>query len=429
MIFFSAVALLLILSSQSTGTLKTDQSLPPGLSKQLDSLRHADNLAEWLYAYRVYVYDDPAQRISVLIDAQNTAWRPCKNEQERTEWINCLAAQGYYLLYNGNILRSIDAYEKAYGFYSEKPIVDFDLIEYVLKPLGNNYTRLGDYGRAMYIQEKALEKARQSDTAQVASICHNLAVTSIWKEDPRQAKQYCETGLQHVKPQTALQGLLLSTLAGVELKMGLNEKAERDVKNAIGILRPYLSDKEEPNAPYWLHGAMKESGNIAKAKKDLPGALGFYKNAEGLINTYYKGERTRERAQLAVLSGQVLQQMQQPQQALEEFNKALSFLFPSVKMETAEALPGLDKLYGESAILDALSGKADCLDKLMKKKGALACYRLMYSAERKLRHEFFSNTALEQHRRENKIWEEASINTAFELWELEGKKEYKLSGL
>lgn len=424
LIFVSATVMLFILSGQSTGPSKTDQSLPPVLLKQLDSLRHADDLEGWLYAYRSYVYDDPAKRIPVLTGAQAHAWRSCKTDAERMEWINGLAAQGYYLLYNGNILGSIDAYEKAYGFYMEKNVPGFDLIEYVLKPLGNNYTRLGDYGRAMYVQEKTLEMARLSDTPQIASICHNLAVTSSWKEDPTLAKQYCETGLQHVKNRSALQGLLLSTLAGVELKMGAIGNAERDARDAIGILRPFLADKEEPNAPYWLHGAMKESGNIAKEKKDFAGALGFYKKAADLINNYYKGERTRERAQLAVLSGQVLQQSGQPREALDEFNKALSLLFPSVKMETADALPGADKLYGESAILDALNGKAACLDKLGQKKEALAGYRLMYAAERKLRREFFSSTAQEQHRRENKLWEEASINTAYELWKQEGKKEY-----
>jgi len=121
--------------------------------------------------------------------------------------------------------------------------------------------------------------------------------------------------------------------------------------------------------------------------------------------------------------------MQQHQQALGSFEQALSYLFPSLKKEGAQVLPTINDLYGENAILDALNGKASCLDKLDRKTEALDCYRLLYPAERKLRHEFFSDAALQQHRREIRAWEEASINTAYDLWKKEGKKEYAEAAL
>ena len=124
----TCLAVFIIISAQSiTQINKTDQPLPAALVKQLDSLRKADDITNWLYSYREYVYKDPAKRISILVKAQSTAWRLCKTDAEREEWFNCLAAQGYYLLYGGNILQSIDAYEKAYRFYFDKPIPGVDV--------------------------------------------------------------------------------------------------------------------------------------------------------------------------------------------------------------------------------------------------------------------------------------------------------------
>ena len=99
-----------------------DPSLPPKLSQRLDSLRGADDLAEWLYTYRDYVNEDPENRIALLAKAQLTTWRTCRTDNERTSYFYCLASQGYNLLFIGNILHSIDAYEQAYRFYINKPI-------------------------------------------------------------------------------------------------------------------------------------------------------------------------------------------------------------------------------------------------------------------------------------------------------------------
>ena len=91
----SAGAILFILSAQSVNNNSTPgQSLPSVMVQQLDSLRSKDSLAEWLYTYREYVYADPVNRISLLANAQTTAWRSCKNDTERSEWINCLIAAG-----------------------------------------------------------------------------------------------------------------------------------------------------------------------------------------------------------------------------------------------------------------------------------------------------------------------------------------------
>jgi CHAT domain-containing protein len=421
----SSLAILVILSSQlEKNNAGPDRSLPAPLLKRLDSLRNADSLAEWLYTYRAYVYQDPAKRIAILAKAQAGAWRLCRDDREREEWINGLAAQGYYLLYSGNILASIDAYEQAYRFYFNKPIPGFDVLEYVLKPLGNNYTRLGDYDRAFFIQEKSLALAEEKDSSQIAPICHNLATTAIWKEDLVLAKQYCEKGLDKVKKNSAFHGLLLSTLAEIFLKSGNIPAAGKNITEAISILTPYLSGKEEVNAAYWLRGAWQGKGDIEKEKQQPALALGSYKKAIDIVDHYYKGERKREKAQLLVSLGQVLLQLHEPQKAIDQYDAALTMMIPSFKPATIEDLPGAAELYGENTLSDALHGKAECLTALNKKETALLCYLLLYITDRKLRHEFFSAAAKQQQQKESRQWTESAMNTAYELWAGSGKNEY-----
>ena len=415
-------AVLFVITGQTNKDV--EPSKPPKLSQHLDSLRKADNLTEWLYSFSEYVDTDPVNLIASLAEAQSTAWRKCNTDEERLAWFSCLARQGYYFMYGGDILHSINAYEEAYRFYFDKTIPGANVLEYVLKPLGNNYTRLGDYDRALFIQEKSLALAKQQDSSQVASSYHNLATTVIWKDDLPLAQQYCENGLKSVEQHSALHGLLLSTLSEIFFRSKKMAAAEDNIGEAIKILEKHLADKENSNAPYWLCGAYQVKADIEKEKNERATALQYYNKAIAIIDHYYKGQRKREKAKLFVLSGHVLLQLKQPQQAIGQYNAALSLLIPSFQPHAINDLPVSNELYGENTLLDALHGKADCLQAINKKDDALQCYMLMYVVERKLRHEFFSSAAKEQQQKENRQWEESAIATAYELWRTTNEKEY-----
>ncbi len=401
-------------------------SLPTSLSRHLDSLRKADNLGEWLVSWLEYLEDEPAARVSLLYTAESIAWRQPENTDERLAWFDLLANQGYYEMYRGNIDRSIDAYEKAYRFYFEKPIpgAEADVLEYLLKPLGNNYTRLGDYDRAFFIQEKSLSLAlQQKDSNQVASIYHNLATSARWKGQFGLAEDYCVKGLMFVHEKTPRHGLLLSTFSEILLLQKKIKEAESRIQNAIKILQQNLPN-DTIDVSYWLRGAYQGYGEILKEKGDLTTALRFYEKAELIIDKYFRGERKREKAKLCVLSGQALLHLQQSQKAIEKFNLALGLLLPSFQLQTTDELPFANEIYAENTIMDALHGKATCLLAMGKKEIALDCFMLLFTAERKLRFEFFSSGAKQQQQIENRKWVEAAMQTAYELWKADGKKEY-----
>lgn len=420
-----SLAILFLFQGQTTKDAFTpDQSLPTGISKRLDSLRRADDLEQWLYACMGYEENNTAKYVNFISKAQSLIWRPCRNDSESLAKFYFSATLGYWQIYSGNVLRSIEAYEEAYRFYFAKPIPGADVLEYVLKPLGNNYTRLGDYDRAFFIQEKSLKLAEQKDPSQIASICHNLATTARWRGDLLQAEQYCGKGMQAVKKNSALHGLLLSTLSEIFFESKRISEAEAANKEAIKILERQITDKKEINVPYWLSGAYQGRGDIQKEKNESAAALHSYEKATAILDNYYKGQRKREKAKLYVSTGQLFLHLQQFQKAIDHFNTALSVLLPAYDPRSIYELPAPGELYGENTLLDALHGKADCLKAMNKKDEALQCYLLLFVTERKLRHEFFSPAARQQQQKENRQWVESAMETAYQLWKKSGKKEY-----
>src|SRR3546814_20653401 len=114
----------------------------------------------WVYA----MLGDPVERCRLPVEARLQGWRAPATSDEHSALFYLLANEEYYHLQHGNIIRSLQAYEEAWRSYIQYPIVGQDeVMEFVLKPLGNNYTRLGDYERAMYTLEQGYGLAKESE--------------------------------------------------------------------------------------------------------------------------------------------------------------------------------------------------------------------------------------------------------------------------
>jgi CHAT domain-containing protein len=422
-LYLLALIVVLIFCSQAI-TNSQSEKLPASISKYLDSLQHADNLEQWLLNWKDYITKDPVHRISFYDVAQSKIWRKSKTDDERIAWLSFLIDAGYYEKISGNILQSINSYEKAYGFYFEDPIREMqaNVIEYLLKPLGNNYTRLGDYERAMFIQQKGLTLSlEQEDHKQSASFYGNLAITATSKGDLQSANNYAEEGLKLIKKDTSFYGFLLSVSADALLKLGDKKKSETRIKQAIDVLKMFLNKEE--NAPYWMLNAYLTQGEILEKKETLSAALNSYNGGVTFYNRFFKGRMKREFAKLQTSSGNALLKMNQPQEAIVRYNKALTVLIPS--FDTNAELPNSNELYGENTLLDAINGKAKSFLLLNKKKDALKNFMLLFVVQRKLRYEFFSTQSKEQQQKEDRQWTESAMETAYDLWKETGNEEYE----
>lgn len=392
-------------------------TLPPALQQRLDVLKQEDNLEEWIFVNLDYAVEQPVARLPLLVSLQQRAWRTPENAFERAAWLDMLTYQGYYQLYTGNILPSINAYEAAYRYYNESPVTETDVLEYILKPLGNNYTRLGDYERAAFIHSKVIEIAQQrKDRQQLASAYSNLAVAEQMREQYTEALQHAKKGLAFAE----MPGLLHSTIADVYLQMGKTDSAALHAGLAVKLLKGAKGE----NAGYWLASALQVSGDIAYNQQRYKAADVFFKDALKVMEKHYPGARKRERARLLVKMGR--NDLQQHQSTLN-FDSAITLLIPSVSGWPAES-----RLYGEFTLADALEGKADAAlqqsphltatalnrqQNISRLEEALNGYMLIFPVEQRLRREFFSRNTRLLHQRHSRALAEKAMNTAFLLWE------------
>lgn len=397
---------------------------PDVLKKRTEQFKQEDNLEEWIYYMLDYVYEQPVNRIAILNEIDNWAWRKPKNENERAAWLDMLTGQGYYLMYEGNILPSIETYEEAYRFYNAAPFPGTDILEYILKPLGNNYTRLGDYERAAFIHSKALELARKGgDVRQIAGVYNNLAVVFQMQDMFVDAIQSGLAGLRYAPANSSIAGLLHSSLADVYLKAGKTDSAALNATQAVKILKQPGVLKEE-NAPYWLSSALQMSGDVAFNQHRYKEAQAFFKEAWQVMESHYGGARKREKARLLEKSGRVALQLKEN---TADFDKAIHLLIPG-KL-AGGTWPQENQLYGEFMLADALEGKADALVQSGKLKEALTGYMLIFSIEKSLRREFFSRATRLLHQKQSHALAEKAMNTAFQLWEQTGGQQYAFAML
>lgn len=397
--------------------------LPASLQRQLQELQQKDNLEQWLYARIDYVDAAPFERIDFLMATQQATWRSYATYEERLAWFNLLILQGYYQLQTGNILSSINAYETALAFYEAYSLPDADIISYVLKPLGNNYTRLADYQTALFIHHKTLTLAQQrKDNREIAATYSNMAICARWEGDLPMAMQYCREGLARADRRSSLYGLLLSTSADVLTEQGRYDTASRVIAQALHHLQQY---KHDTDAIYWYGSALQMAARIATLQEKDAAALQYARAALQLFNRYFPHARQREKAKVNVLLGDVCKKTGKPQEALLYYQQALRWLLPSWQPADLLSVPDEALFYSESTLADALAGKAAVLSLLDKQEAAMDHYIAVFSAGRKLRSAFYYTASKLKELELTRQRADAAMQLAYALWTSTQQKKYQ----
>lgn len=404
------------------GVYASPDSLPPSLIKKLAHFREHNDLEYWIYERMMYVEREPVARIDFLMRSQQEAWRTYKTYYERLAWFDLLSTQGYYQLQTGNILASINAYENALAFYESYPLPDADIIETVLKPLGNNYTRLADYNTALFIHGKTMSLALKANNKNlIASSYSNMAICARSQDDLTAATTYCREGIRYASPKTAIYGLLLSTQADILTAQNKYDPAEIICLTALKKLRQHQNDTQ---ALYWYTGALQAAARIALQKQQYSKAAVHVNQAMHIFQRYFPATRQREKAKLHVLLGDINFKSGNNNLALECYQQALLLLLPGWKPADFSAVPASALLYSENTLADALCGKATALIKLHQPVEALQHYISAFVAARKLRKEFFYTESKLQEITESRVRVEAATKLAYTLWATTSNKKF-----
>jgi CHAT domain-containing protein len=393
--------------------------LPASLIQQLKEYRQKDDLGAWIYDRIAFTDEDPAERVNFLMHTQKEAWRSYKTYEERLAWFDLLALQGYYQLQAGNILSSINAYETALQFYESYPLPGADIIEYVLKPLGNNYTRLSDYPTALYIHQKTLTLAlNANDPHVIASVYSNMAICAKWKGDLLAAVEYCKKGIAQVNKKKALHGLLLSVYADVLIDQNKYDTA------AI-VCRQSLKQLQDASSVYWYTSALQTAARIALHQQKYEAATNDAQTALKLLQQQAPASKWREKAKVNVLLGDIYLHAGNAGQSLHYYQRALVLMLPSWKPAGLSATPPENLLYSENTISDALAGKAAALLALNKQDASLQQYMAAFRAERKLRKVFYSTESKLKELQATRLRADAAMRIAYQLWTITRNPKYK----
>jgi len=394
---------------------------PESVQSHLHRFREADDLSGWIYEQIQWVAEAPATRSTALIRAAGEAWRRPQRAEEVQAWLDLLTNEGYSLLLAGAIVPSIDAYTAAYEWARQhQELVDPDLLlENILKPLGNNYTRLGDYEQALFIHQKALAIALPGkNKAALAGACANIANTYSNMGRPRQALEYCQKGLLAADPHTALSGLLLSEQADAFGQLRRMEEARKSIVKSIGVLQ----EASRGDAGYWLLMAFQQAGDIYSTEPQK--ALRYYQQALALQARLLKRRgaiRQREQAKLFQRLSSLFAGLHEHAQALHWSDRCLAVLLPGRKISMVTA----GELYAENTLADLFYTRAGLAKEADSADAALRLYELCFATEKKLRQALMTGSSREAAVADTRPQYEEAIGLAWEVWQRTKKGKYR----
>lgn len=406
-----ARTLLVFLSFSGLAAAQTPVNIPPSIAKKLDSLKKQDNLSEWLYTRIDYSYSNPRKSLSFLMLTTEERWRKPKSTAEKEAWLMMLSNQGYNQMYTGNVLNSINCYEQAYDYVVQHQLNVEGIAEYVLKPWANNCTRLGDYEKALYIQQKTLDYAKKEDNDTLAvSVYNNMAISYRSLGDFKKAEACIRLAAEETPPGAAALVLLDNTLADI-----YNDKEELDLAELV-IKRNIARQKQlRPNfeSAYWLLSSYITAGDIQRKKKQFILAQSHYRQALAINNKYYKGNRLREKAYIFIQLGKIKLAQKLPAQSLTCFNQVLSTFG---LMDAAHQI-NAERIFGDNRLIEVFYHTSLAYTQLGLQKEALQNIRFSLVSSDKIRFELADVKTKQRFQAETRQMAEKAIAIAFGLLE------------
>ena len=383
------------------------QNTESKLKTTLDSLKQQDNFSEFIYIQLdEYAKNPSIEDLKLFDEVLTNLWRNPKDNKEKTAQLYLHTNYAYNLKQFGFINPSVIQYEEAYAIYNNN--IQFDIIEYCLKPLANNYTRLGDVDRAEDILKITIEKAQKdSNTTQIIAGYSNLATVFRTKGEYLKAINYLNLAL-NLGEEKEVKSRIYSDLAINFLYLSAIEKAKENVQlsNQFNVgNNSSISTKNN----IILANCFVQSKKFNKAIVQFESAL---KNAKKVF-----GEHDREVAKIYNQIAEVFDLTNQREKGLIYYQKSLSVLLPKYHPKTIFENPKAVYFYAENTLKEALDGRALLFIKQNDYQNALKNYELAFKVEDELRASFLSQNAKLNQQQENRNRSENCIDLCYELYQ------------
>ena len=316
------------------------------------------NLEEDIYsATETFIANQNASNYLALKKKEDIFKNQIKTKDEQLAFVFLLCNKGYYLRYKIPT-EAISSYEDAWSRFSKhnlSKLSDYDIIENCLKPLGNLYTKGGDFTNAENIIKQYIFLAEQSNntTQQIAgainlsalyqTIGKHKTVVSVIDEALKipNIQQKQKQKLENIK------------------NTSLIASGKLEPNNVVIIDKPILSGSYNDNELNY---------QLALKNKDYKKALSHF----NYKYIYLKKDTlsTRTKAKLDIEEAQLHYLLNDNKKASNKLKNAFHILLPNFK---SKELPNKEDLYADNTFIDIF----DLLAKLQHNtKQALECYNL-----------------------------------------------------
>ena len=384
------------------------QNASSNFKRTTDSLKQQDNFSEFIYVQLDEFAKYPSlENLTIFERISSNLWRNPSNKSENTAQLYYYINYAYNLKQFGFINQSIIQYEKAYAIY-KKDTIEFDIIEFCLKPLANNYTRLGDIERAEDVLKITIEKAqKENNINQIVAGYSNLAVVFRTKGEYSQAINYLNLGLD-LTTEKQVKSRIYSDLAINYLFLEEIQKTETNIQFSNQL-------NTQKNRAISTRNSIT-LGNCFVKKKEFENAFIHFENALTKAKVVF-GKNDREVAKIHNQIAAIYKEQNQFQKGLNSYQEALSTLLPKYHPKTIFENPKATYFYPENTLKEALDGRALLFIQQNDFENALKNLELAFKVEDELRASFLTQNAKLIQQQENRNRSETCINLCYELYQ------------
>jgi len=279
-----------------------------------------------LHAYLEKLYDltdeQPLYFSNKADSLEQTLWRQPKSKQEQTAYLDFILNIAYHLLQQGQIQASTRWYEKGLN-YQQQQNIPYEQEEYIVKPLGNNYVRLGDYDKAVALQQTAIQHATAAKKNELLpSLYSNLAISYYWLGNYTATHEQSNNGLLFVPFQKTITGLLYNVKADAFYAAGNKDSSFYYNQKAIAFYR--TADAVDADAS-WMVSALQLSAKLLADQQQWKAAVVKLQNAEKILEQTYPDSRQRDKAKLKAEKGNLFLELKQTDSSRNNFKAGLTF--------------------------------------------------------------------------------------------------------
>ncbi|MDV7186807.1 CHAT domain-containing tetratricopeptide repeat protein [Lutibacter sp. TH_r2] len=371
------------------------------IQQQLDSLKNIDNYAEYIYVSLDEFVKNPApENLKVLESLELTIWRKPSTKREVLASIYFNVNYGYYLKQFGFLSESVLKYEAAKNLF-ESTSLNYDIIEYCLKPLANNYTRLGDFDRAEDILKSTIQIAEKSNqTHHLISSYQNLAIVKRTTGNYQTALNYLKEAL---KISTSKQ-----TNAGLYSDMSINYLLLNNFKESEQLIKLSNSLNIEKK-PQLFFRNYKTLGNSYFQQQKFDKALFNFNKALDFGLVFF-GENNRENAKTYNSIAKCYVELQHLDNAENYYKTALETLIVLKEYFTKN-------IYAENTLKESFDGLAELYVKKNELEKALENYQYSFIVEKAIQQSVSSQNSKILMQQEIKNRSEACIAICYNLYQ------------